>query len=180
MGGDEDIKIDDTYTASGGIKLKLLPVAPALLQKLEATVEMPSRPYYEAETAFGTIEKYYHDPTTLETEDELHAWKVYVVGKRVAEEELTQKANKAVLSKGVVIPEEVIEKQFPIWEEEQKWLGIDVPSHPLDRKYHFLTTEIIKSPNDIVNVLERIMRLIGMTEEDLQAAEDQFRDSMEA
>jgi len=176
--GDDEIAVDDTITTSSGITLKLQPVAPALLQKIEQSIPTPERPYYEAKTIFGTIEHYPHDSSTVETEEEKHMWREYSVEKYRREVELTQKGNRALLSKGVIIPKEVEEKQFLVWQEEQEWIGIEVPNKPLDRRYHFLTTEILKTPNDIITTVEKIMRLVGMDEETLQAAEDSFRSQM--
>lgn len=175
--GDEDIALNDTYTTQTGMVLKLEPVAPTLLQMVEQSIPVPERPAYDAETAFGEIQHYYHDETTLETEEEKHKWKSYINARHNRNAELTSKANRILLSKGVVISEEIA-KRFPEWEEEHTWLGIPVPTEERDRRYHFLMTEIIKSPNDIIGILENIMQLMGMDQETLRAAENSFRSTM--
>lgn len=64
------------------------------------------------------------------------------------------------------------------WEEEQRFLGLDVPDGRAARKYAFLRSEVVRTPQDIAEVYKGILKVSGADQEVLDALEARFRSSL--
>jgi len=176
----------ETYTTNDGVTLETIAVSPFLLEKVRQSVFDRLRndgilidcPTYEVKTAAGNIEIHEHnertaaDPATAEKEKEL--WVKYQAGLKRASTEASEKVTEALLLRGV---------KFDIpkdngWKEEQEFLGIPIPEKAHELKLHYLTTELITSPADIIRLIAVVARHTGVSEEALAAAEASFRGAL--
>lgn len=174
------------YTTEDGVTLPTQSVSPFLLEKVRQAVYDRLRnegilidcPTYEVKTAAGNVEIHEHnektiaDPSTSEEDKDL--WKKYQVGLKQAATEASEKVTEALLLRGV--PFDLPKDNG--WKEEQEFLGIEIPKKSHELKLHYLTTELVKSPADIIGLITAVTRHTGVSEEALAAAEASFRDSL--
>jgi len=170
---------DNELTTTMGITLKLHGLPSLLVQKVKATVPEPELPTYTVTTVAGVVETHTFnnldmeaDPE-LETEENKKLWQDYVINMAAARSKSNDKLMKLLFMKGV-------EVEMPAdnsWMEIQSWLGVEIPdtANKLDFKYHYIITECIGSPEEIQTIMERVMRLSGLSEETLQKAQSMFR-----
>lgn len=62
------------------------------------------------------------------------------------------------------------------WLEEQEWLGIELPKNRFDLKVRYITTKLLKTPEQIKQAIAEIMRLSikGVDNSAIKAAESTF------
>lgn len=176
----------ETYTTGDGATLETVAVSPFLLEKVRRSVFDRLRgdgilidcPTYEVKTAAGNIEIHEHNEKTISdqatSEEEKELWEKYQAGLKQASTEASEKVTEALLLRGV---------KFNLpkdngWKEEQEFLGITIPEKQHELKLHYLTTELVKSPADIIGLIATVTRHTGVSEEALAAAEASFRSSL--
>ena len=168
----------EVFVTATGVELTLKRISPLLLGKITASVEMPSRPTYEAQTVAGEIETHEHNETTLETDEDRAAWQKYLIDSALAQQEVNTRVTLLLFRRG--IDYEALElPEDEHWIEEQEALGVEVPTDPLERKIHYMETEAFTSRDEIKRLTVRLMAMTDVPEEVLAAAERSFRDPME-
>lgn len=60
------------------------------------------------------------------------------------------------------------------WMKLQKRFGVKIPDDPEDFKLHYLKTRLL-SPDDLAELLPRLMRKTGVDEKSIQTAQNSFR-----
>jgi hypothetical protein len=62
------------------------------------------------------------------------------------------------------------------WQEEQKWLEIELPKNKFDLKVRYITTELLRTPEQIKIAIAEIMKLSikGVDQSAIKAAEGTF------
>lgn len=161
----------DVFVTKDGNRIPLRRVAPILMEKIRKSVTLPSPPTYEVEIAGGDIETHVHDETTLETDEDRAAWAAYQKDFASANNRMIEKILRLLFAKatGDVLP------PSDDWAKEQAYLGVDVPGEPLERKIHYIQTELLTHTSDIMAFMTAAMALTGVDEEVVQAAEATFR-----
>jgi hypothetical protein len=186
----------ETITTTAGLELPIQPVSRQLIDKAVARVEKRYRergepldlPTYEVAILGGkSTQREPLDEKSLEAGDEAEtarrktAWAAYqdATGRLAAEKDYL--GQKLWLCLG--IPVEAPENG---WREVQEMLGVeipvDTPEAPFELKYHWLTTEILKTPDDFLSAITGVTRLSNagaINEEDYAAAVKSFRDSLQ-
>lgn len=164
-----------TFTTKAGLELILVPIPPLLLEQVRASVKQPPIPTYATKTAAGNVETFNHNETTLVTDEDKAAWAEYKRLKAEADKLLNERVMRALFLKGIALnmPNDAE------WVQEQEFMGIKVPEHPLERKLHYIQTEILASSEDMVGIMSDIMRLTGVDEEVVKGAEESFRRAVE-
>lgn len=175
---------DNTLTLSNGQTYKVKPVAETLVnlardgvrKKFIDAGEPVNPPTYTAQIAGGVTETLYHDETTLSSDADKAAWKAH----KDALARLDAAQNVAVMKAWFTgidfeLPEDTS------WMSMQKWLGIDIPTDTMELRYHYLTTEIFKTANDLLEFFATVNKLSYagvVSEADLDAAINSFRDNL--
>lgn len=139
------------------------------MQKVFSAVKMPKRPKYSARTLSGRFEEHYMDElASKQTPGGEKQWAEYQDILREAKAEQNEKVALAIMYYGTdfATPETG-------WEDDQIFLGIEVPQVPEQKKAHFLVSEI--DPEDMASIISKVMRRSGMDEELIKEAEDSFR-----
>jgi len=164
----------NVFVTKDGHRIPLRRVAPILIEKVRQGVVLPSPPTYEVEVVGGDKETHLHDATTLETDEDRAAWAAYEKAQSEANGQMMERILRLlfVRATGDVLPAD------NSWAVEQAYLGIDVPVEPLDRKVHFIQTELLTHAEDISDFMVAAMGLIGVGEEVIQAAEATFRPAL--
>ncbi len=177
------------YTASSGLEVILTGLPPLAPQRIDASIEYPSKPTYEVTTASGDIEIYEHDKESLTTDEDKEAWADYLEAYSDAETELTEKLLYAVLLDCVELQE--FKSEFIRWKQNQKLMGISIAEGEEDNeesleeadrenRFHFMQTEVFHDSDDIGEILTIVMSLTGVSVEDLAEARDSFPGEMES
>lgn len=139
------------------------------MQKVFSAVKMPKRPKYSARTLSGRFEEHYMDELAAkQTPGGEKQWAEYQDILREAKAEQNEKVALAIMYYGTdFAPPDTG------WEDDQIFLGIEVPQTPEQKKAHFLVSEI--DPEDMAAIISKVMRRSGMDEELVKEAEDSFR-----
>lgn len=179
---------DELVTSKG--KYRLFPVSETLVLKALAKIEKDYRdrgelldtPKYTVTVAGGVTEELPHNETTLvvegdeeQTKKNQEIWAKYKDAVARLEAEQNTKRNNLWLLRGidVKVPDDG-------WDTIQKELfGIDVPTDPIERKLHYITTEILITIEDYFNAIRGItaLSMAGLvSKEVLDARLESFRD----
>jgi len=184
---------DNFFITTRGVKIECNPVSDTKIALALAAIEKRYRaegkkvdkPKYKTVLAGGAEEWYEHDDKSIVGDPEAEKeWDEFLAD---AQDLIDEQNNKKVrmLLKGLVWSEN------PDWEINQMMDGIEVPSKPLEsdapdvkakkmeeRWWHFLTTEILETPDDLFNAIEKMTLLTYMgavSEEAVKAGIANFR-----
>jgi len=164
----------DTFTLKNGKVIQLRAISPYLIDQLYAGQDEIKPPTYEAKTASGDVEVHPHDETTLDTDEDKKLWQEYIEKKEAQDNAFNEKMQQVLFLRGM----DVSLPETDDWVEEQAFFGIDVPEKKIERRLHYITTEIIQSPSDLATIIGRIMALSGVDQKLIKTIDDSFRDSV--
>lgn len=177
------------YTTSRGVKIQIQPISLIMHAQIAAGVEADFRkegrpidpPKYEVEIAGGAKASYSHDETTLEVPDNpeqtalnKQAWSEHV--------QALSEMNREIQRLQTMFVMEALIFEMPAgWEERQRRYRVQVPEDPDDKRIHYIMTELFPTPEEVMQVIEKIMRVSAagiLSEEKLAAATASFRGAM--
>jgi hypothetical protein len=166
------------YTTERGVTIDIVPI-PLLLDKVRLAHPEPPRPTYTEHLAGGGTQEVVisdaeavawqaNDPETWAQHEE--AWTEYQAAMDAHNDKLNDVIWKAILKRSirVELPED------DGWIEDQRDLGIDVPDDRRERLAHYIWTECIGGPRDIIRITA-MANGADLTEDALHAAEESFR-----
>jgi hypothetical protein len=164
-----------TYTTAGGKTLNLSPVQPLQAQMVrdaeyKAAIKKhgePVKPTYKTEAD----EVFEHDPTTLTTDEEKAAWLEYKRIEAAIDAQVSEKMLRFFLYHGVDIDPDGDKK----WQAEQEYFGLEVPNDPIERKVHYIQSELIFAASDIQGITTKLLEMAGVRPEVVEAAQATFR-----
>ena len=172
---------DKTLTTVSGKQFNLRPVSDTLVTKAVLAVKSEFRargepidpPTYT--TSIGEIMP--HDETSIIGDEQAEqAWKQHITALeqlQTAQEERKLKA----LMQGVIF--EIADDG---WQLRHQLLGVTIPSDPAELWWHYLTTEVLETPEDLFEAVQSITLLSyrgAVDEEALKAAMASFRDHLQ-
>lgn len=171
------------YKTKSGHVLTFRAIAPTLIAKVQQSIKDPPTPTYEEEIMLGKnddgtpkvgkIQKE-HTEESIETDEERKAWEWYQEEKEKVDGLRREKIMQLFYLRGLDV-----ELPDNGWEEDQVFLGIEVPEEPRAKRLHFLETEALASPEDIMEVITSIMALSGVEQEAIDEAKGLFRSSLQ-
>jgi len=177
-------KVYTFETVTGDI-LELNPLPPLQIQLVRDAArkeaaklygEPLDKPTYTLETADGATETHEHDETTIVGDEEAtRAWRAWQKQTENFDAFANERIMKFILLRGISF-------QMPEnddWVDMQAFFGVEVPTDPLERKFHYIQTEIIGSVTDLTGLMSRIMEISGVDEEMIAAAQATFRNTLE-
>ena len=201
-----DEPILNQFITSAGRKIKLGLVSIFRLEQLRVAAEknVPPIPSYTVEIAGGAKQTFQHAPpkmttpkdeqdwldyvnekpdalkyqqgeTTIMTHEDRVLWMDYLTKKSEAEAEATHRQELLFYWKG--INEEVPNNG---WEQDQLEddPSIVIPTDKRELKMHWVKTELLGSPQEQMKLFAAIMRLSGVSDEEVEAAEASFQDQV--
>ena len=172
-----------TYTTERGIEISIIPI-PLLLDRVKARhyerqeEELPA-PTYAETTASGKERQVKmiaedmaaakeHNPDWYA--DHAEVWEAY----QAESEKWAAKLNERLMD---TIALKAVQVEIPedgTWAEEQAFLGLDVPDGELERRIHYVNTEVIGGQEDVITIM-LMASGTEVTDEVLAAATDSFR-----
>jgi len=180
------------FVSSAGVRCHLRPVSPALLAAATAAVEREYRergepidpPTYTVMLPSGRSETHPHDETTLIVEGDEAATQANQAA-YTAHQDAVQRMKRAQserLLRALLLGGVTVEMPADdTWARQQHEIyGIDVPTEPTERRWHYITTEVLVTPADLQQVVAELMEIstAGMTRpEEVRAAIASFRHS---
>ena len=168
------------FTTSTGVTVRIIGLNQKLYDGVRSSIEFPEVPMYEAPIGSGKeIELHPINQTVLddpsltdEEREELEiAWEEYTRDLREAELELNQRVVSMILLKGI----QVDMPDDDEWIKEQEFLGIEIPKNFVERKLHWIDTEVIATYEDLLTIMELVMDQTGIPSEALAEAKKLFR-----
>lgn len=164
-----------TYTTAGGKVVNLTPVPPLQAQMVRGAAEKEAiKLYGEAKKPTYTTpqdETFEHDATSLETDEDKAAWLEYQRIQAAIDAHISEKMLRFFLYHGV----DAKPLDGDQWESEQKYFGIEVPDDPIERKIHYIQSELIFAASDIQGITTKLLELAGVRPEVVEAAAATFR-----
>jgi len=201
-----DEPILNQFVTSAGRKIKLGLVSIFRLEQLRVAAEknVPPIPSYTVEIAGGAKQTFQHaapkmptpidevnwmnylnerpdsriydgNETTIQTHEQRVEWLDYLDKKNAAEADATHRQELLFYWKG--ISDEVPNDG---WEQDQLEddPSIVIPTDKRERKMHWVKTELLGSPQEQMGLFAAIMRLSGVADEEVEAAEASFQDQV--
>lgn len=163
------------FVTSTGFTLKLKPVSPFLIQKVQTSMPEPPAPTYTVTTAAGNVETHTHDAESIKDapDTDKEAWVKYITELRAQQSEVNDRLVRLIILRG-------IESDVPEygWDRAQEDLGVTVPKDPNERKVHYILTETIGTAEDMANLITNVIALSGVNQEAVEAARSTFRNSL--
>lgn len=157
-----------TFTTSRGYTVRFRNIA-YLLNKLATPKIDP--PTYEVKTKTGVTEIHAHDETTLKTDEERAAWKEYLARHNAAWRKYDLDFTRLILMHGVIVDMPADDT----WVKQQEFTGIAVPTDPLERRWHWLETELVAGGADVNAIIIGVLAESEVSEEVLASMADSFR-----
>jgi len=189
---------------TNGLVIPVRAVSYTLVDMAKAAIEKEWRargepldpPMYTVTTVAGLDEVFAHDATTLDVtpkqtglDDPAEAEEVAVARSTAnwaawkAYQDARARLLAAQNAKGMRIWLRGLEvEETEGWAERQAEIGVEVPTDPLERRYHYLMTEVLVTPEDLFQAIQKLTALSyrGMVkEEDIASAVSSFRDSLQ-
>jgi len=191
---------------TNGMEVPLLAVSETYIAAARAhvTAEFRERgeailpPTYEVKLAGGTIENFPHDETTLEVHPEPDAadpvaaaaeadsqtatnraaWAAHKAATKRLEQAVSAAGTRAMLELGIGLELPADET----WIARQRRAHVEIPEDPDDRRYHWITSEVLVSFDDLMTAIQVITEVTykgALKEEDIAAAMDTFRGNLQ-
>jgi hypothetical protein len=160
-----------TTTKNPILKIEILPVEAMKIKKARDLVKIPRRPTYEVSLPSGKVDNYPLDALAAEQLGPQHVsrWLYYLEERREAVNEQNDAIARTIFFYGTRL------KTLPDdgWEEMQSLNGFTIPTQPDLKRAHYLVTEL--NAGDVSDLITSIMKLSGVTEDEIKEAEDTFR-----
>jgi len=137
-----------------------------------------SPPTYDTVLPNNKTQQFEHDATTIidekTSEKERILWRRYLADTKELGVAINQKLFNYIFFEGVDC--EVSED----WKNKMKWLGVELPDNDFDIKVKFVSSEIAKTPEDIMTLFTEVMKLSarGVDQQLIDNAEATFRGSL--
>ncbi len=164
------------FMTSGGKEIELTLVPPLQAQMARDAAEKEAIQLYGKATrpTYRTAmdEELPHDETTLETDEDRAAWKKYLETQGKIDAHVGQASMRFFLFYGVNADPDADTS----WEKRQRAFKIEIPEDDIERKIHYIQTELIFSASDIQEITTRLMTMSGVRPEAVEAAVSSFRD----
>ena len=171
--------MDTTFITNSGFTIRLKAVSPMLIQKVGAILHDPTPPVYKIKSLTGEEIKFEHDESTIAdpstSEVERLQWKEYQKKLREMDAQRRLKLMDVMFARGIVfdVPDDG-------WEEEHVFLGLTVPTNPIEKKVHYLQTEVLTSAADIQEVVSRLMQMTrGLSDQEVEEVRATFQRSLQ-
>jgi len=176
-----------TILTTDGREVEVLPVAQVAIEKTRLAVlrEFEERgaqlaiPTYFVKTVAGETQEFPHDEKTIKDApaDDVAKWEAYHKTQAELERATNERTTKFMLYRGVKIDQAEMQKAL----QEQTFFGILAPESPIEKALHYIQTEVLKTPADIMTAVQGIMMLSmsGVSEDTIRAVEESFRRAME-
>lgn len=168
-------KTDRTlWKSSGGIEIRLQAIDPLFVQTVARSVKIPDVPTYDTKTYTGRIETHAFDAKAAEqTPGGMEIWNRYQTELAESTSEQNDRVLQAVFLDGTVRPDNWTDAK---WFKRMKIIGVDLPEDEDELWVLYLRTSL--SQEDVVSLSSSIIRLAGVPEEMIEAAEEIFRESV--
>lgn len=135
-------------------------------------------PTYTISLPGGKHQAIKHDEESIADKNtpqaEKDEWSAYQKQSLLMQSEMNEKSTAYAFYEGI---ECEVEQD---WLDKQKWLEIELPDNKFDLKVMYVTTELLKTPQDIKNAMFEIMKISmqGVDNSVIEAAENMFRSSL--
>lgn len=170
---------DNVFITSEDVKIRLKPVDPLFVQTITRSVVEPKKPTYTEYIGFNKRpqEVEMRDKETAEQiEGGLERWKEYEEARDNADSERMDRSLKAIFMSGTEVPDNddwVTDK----WLGRMEFLGIPIPE---SREYAWVLYILTNyNAEEILAISQKIMKLTGLSEEDLAIAEETFQPAVQ-
>lgn len=192
--------METTFITSRGVTVEFVNIAPLLdILNQQRVKSIPKVPTYTVTTATGASETHEHfhrvvkvkelddagnatgnltdkEETSLTTDEERAAWAKYQADLKAANAAYAENFTKTVTLYGLQYDKALVEAQE--WATRQAFVGVTVPTDPLEREWHWLQTELISGEDEAKRLIAGVIAASGTDEEVISQMEALFRDSV--
>lgn len=164
-------------TTTNGMVVKIKAVSQHLIQLTYGSIKFPDPPTYEVKLPGGDVQIFPHDEESIrQTPEDAPKWTEYQ--RQLAEANALQQKKTLEL---FVLEGTLLElPEDDSWMKRHKRLGAEIPEDELDRLLYWAFTEVFTTVDDQIALYTGVMRLLGISAEDLASIEASFRGNVGA
>jgi len=167
-----------TFTTRSGHIIDIMPIPQLQAAKVQQANQKKAQelypataPTYTVPLMGGGVQTFQHDDESAQTPEEKAAMAEYKANLAKQATFLSERMLKFYFVKGtkIKLPED------NGWAELEEAFGVEVPSEPLERLFHYIMNELLVDAEDIGGLTNAIMEETGVDKETLDAARASFR-----
>lgn len=163
------------YTTTRGIEIEVLSIPMMLVDKINSAHPDPEPPTYEVAALGGVVERHPLTEQSAETPEEKALLADWLKRKAEAKDARNRGFMRLVMLRGVKFDM----PQDGAWVEEHEFLGVTVPEGAVERRLHYIETEVFGSVADYREITRLVMEESGVSEAAIEQASALFRGDME-
>jgi hypothetical protein len=161
-----------SFTNSRKVSMKLKAIPPYLVQMAYEALPKPETPSYTVAIEGGGTETHIHDETSIaqSSDAEKAKWNEYKIILKQNEMKAQEMILNIILIEGVEISSDE-ERKFS---GRLKLMGISLPEDPDERELSFKRAYALGTPEDAEFITRTVMKLTGISQEDLTSLKNSF------
>ena len=163
------------YVTTRGIEIEALTIPMMLDDKINSAHPDPEPPTYEVAALGGVVEHHPLTEQSAETPEEKALLADWQKRKAEARDARNRGFMRLVMLRGIRFDM----PQDDTWIEEHKLLGVTVPEGAVERRLHYIETEVFGSVADYQEITRLVMEESGVSEEAVKQASALFRGNVE-
>jgi len=160
-----------TFCSSKGVELLLKPVSQFKLDSVRASFEdIPALTY--TMNVLGNDVEYPMDEQIARNKGRLDEWQDYLKAKSKFERDKAKRVTDLLIYDGVDIE---VPGPDSDWQKMSEAFGIKVPVDLIQRKLHYIYTEVLIGQEDIANLVSQLLSISQIDEEVIRKIRESFR-----
>lgn len=168
----------NSYITKRGESIPVKALPQMLAPKVQVSAEKKAKelfpatlPTYEVPLMGGGTQTFAHDEKSLETDADRAVWRAY----QDATAAQTAHVNNAMMRFYILEGTDVQLPAVAAWQARQEFYGVEIPDNEIEKLYHYITTHLLSAPEEIFDLVAKIMEASGIAQETLDAARVSFR-----
>lgn len=170
--GDNQYSTPDILTTSKGVKVRLIGLNPARLQRLQTAGKQPAKPFRLIPNDLGESQREELSASDLQTDEERKQWAEYQAELARVEEKRNDNVMKYVFTDGFEVDASDMEEWKRLEEEEY---GLELPESPVQLRMDYINAKVIGNAEDLANIMAGVMERTGVPAEMLDEVKNSFR-----
>ena len=160
------------YTSSKGVVLKLRPISQFKLDNLRASRKEIPVPTYTVKPVVGPEQEFPLDEEVATSRGRLDEWKEYREKCAKEEADYSKKFSLLIMWDGVSVE---APGQDSEWQATSDFLGIALPTNPIERKAQYIYDELLGAPGDLGELIAGVLDVSQMDQEVVERLRATFR-----
>lgn len=169
-----EVEVAKTFTSAKGVTVDLVPVSQFKLDSLRQSQasDLEAPPTYTVEIVGGASEEHSLDEISAKNSGRLDEWNAYLERKKKQDNENNKSTMDLCFYDGVKVD---VPGEDSEWQKVSEKLKIKVPSDPVDRKLHYIYTEVLVGGDDIAGLFAAVLAVSQLDPKVVAKIRNSFR-----